>query len=88
MRAEIERQVYTTPELAEIWGVAPEKIIAWIKSGELRAANLAKSRRNRPRFSIAKSDAEAFWLSRQVIPASTGVGRIRRKSAPGVTEFF
>lgn len=88
MRADIERQTYTPPEFAAILGVGPDKVAHWIKNGELRAFNAAKSRKNRPRYLIHKPDAEAFIRSRQVVPASTGVVRVRRKTAPGVTEFF
>jgi hypothetical protein len=34
--AAIERTELTAPEVAAPWGVAPEKIVAWIRSGELR----------------------------------------------------
>jgi hypothetical protein len=34
--AAIERTELTPPEVAARWGVAPEKILAWIRSGELR----------------------------------------------------
>jgi len=37
-----EKSVMTPPELAKFWGVSPDKILAWIRSGELKATNVAQ----------------------------------------------
>jgi excisionase family DNA binding protein len=39
----------TPPEIARRLGVGPEKVLAWIRSGELAAVNLATTRHGRPR---------------------------------------
>lgn len=82
------RQKLTPAQLAEIWQTSTDKIGVLIRSGELRAINIAKRTSRRPRYLIDPADVEAFERSRQVVPASTGVTRVRRKTAPGVTEFF
>ena len=40
----VTRRKRTVPQVAETYGVAVGKVIAWIKSGELRAVNLAQKR--------------------------------------------
>src|SRR5437660_5835359 len=39
----------TPPEVAKMWGITPEKVIAFIRSGELRAINVATRLGGRPR---------------------------------------
>ena len=47
-----KRTTTTPPRLATKWGVSPSKVIAFIKSGELKAFNISKYRHNRPRYLI------------------------------------
>ena len=76
----------TPPQLAKRYGVDPTKILHWIKTGELRAINLATDRNGRPRYRIAPADLAAFEVSRAVQPPAP---RLRRRSAdPGVIQFF
>ncbi len=56
------------PEVAEIWGVDVAKVLAWIKSGELVASNLAERQGRRPRFRVSPAEMEAFARRRQVQP--------------------
>lgn len=63
-----EKQKLTPPEVARSYGVKEEKILAWIRSGELRAFNAATRPTGRPRFLIDKADLEAFENSRAVVP--------------------
>lgn len=79
----------TPPQIAEQFGVAVEKVIAWIKSGELAAMNLANRGCRRPRYSITPDALDAFKQSRQVIPHSVApTRRVRRKPAGNVREYF
>jgi hypothetical protein len=90
MSANIDRQKLTPPQLAKRWGVAPTKVVGFIRSGELRAMNLAKSRSGRPRYAIDVADIEDFERARQVVPQSvSGTTRqLRRRAAGAVKEFF
>ena len=85
-----ERRTTTPPRLAKAWGVSTTKVDAFIKSGELKAFNLATSRNGRPRYGINLADVEAFEKSRQVIPdgGQNTTQRLRRKHQAGVTEYF
>jgi predicted site-specific integrase-resolvase len=54
----------TPPEVARLWGIATEKVLAWIRSGELRAVNAATTLGGRPRYLIDVDDLAAFERSR------------------------
>jgi len=54
------KSVLTPPELAHEWGVSPDKILGWIRSGELRASNLATTQSGRPRYRIDREAITEF----------------------------
>lgn len=84
------KQKITPPELAEIWGVSPAKVLALIKSGQLRAINLATRHGGRPRYAIDLADVEAFERARLVVP-DCGDQRqqpTRRPQPDGTREYF
>lgn len=77
----------TPPKLAKLWGVSPDKILSWIRSGELRAVNIATDRSCRPRYVIDRKDIEQFEATR----VSTRVERPTRrrsKKVDGIVEYF
>jgi hypothetical protein len=85
----IERRKFSVPQVARLWGVSTHKVLHFIRTGELRAINLAASRSNRPRYMIDRDDLERFEVARQVIPdgGETTTRKLRRRAA-GVKEFF
>jgi hypothetical protein len=86
MPAIAPRKKITPPALAAQWGVDVAKILHWIRSGELRAVNLATDPNGRPRYAIDQADILAFELSRQVQPPPPRVRR--RRADPAVHQFF
>jgi excisionase family DNA binding protein len=64
--------VLTTHHAAKMLRVSPDKILAWIRSGELRATNVASNTSGRPLYRIQAGDLAAFRHR----PAN--VGRPRR----------
>lgn len=76
----------TPPAVAEALGVAPEKVVVWIRRGELRAINVAEPGSIRPRYRISQADLEAFERSRQVIPPPPTTPR-RKRQELGIVEF-
>ena len=83
------RQKMSPPKLAKQWGVSPDKIIAFIKSGELPAIDVSTNRGSpRPRFLIDIADVEAFEMSRAVIPPAPKTKRRRRRRDPAIREYF
>lgn len=75
----------TPPALAKNLGINVHKILAWIKSGELRAVNLGNG--NRPRWRILPDDLELFLARRAAQPAAKAARRQKKKQAD-VIEFF
>lgn len=66
-KAKIERRKLTPPEVAEMWGVSNDKILAFIRSGELRAINAATpGRSQRPRYLIDLDDLADFERRRSL----------------------
>lgn len=81
------RTKITPPALAARWGVKQHKILAWIRSGELRAINAAERLGGRPRYLIDEADIAAFEVSRAAGPTPQPARR-RRRQWSGVIEFF
>jgi len=84
----IERRKYTPPQVARILAVAPETVIAWIRSGELDAINVAKSTARRPRYRIDIDDLKRFEQRRKVLPTKKTVSRKRKSCPKHVIEFY
>jgi hypothetical protein len=65
----IERRKCTPPQVAKMWGCDVLKILRVIRTGELRAINVASPGRNqRPRYLIDVADLEDFERRREVQP--------------------
>ncbi len=76
----------TPPDLARRWGVSPDKIRAWIESGELRAINLAARLGGRPRWRIDPAAVAEFEERRRA--TSTPRTPRRRRKDTEVIDFF
>ena len=72
--------------VARLLGVRDSKVAGWIRTGELKASNLATRAGTRPRYRISPQALEAFLASREVIPAVKPVRRQRRDEH--VIEYF
>jgi hypothetical protein len=76
-------ETYTSPpRLAEYFGVGEEKIGHWIKTGQLRAINIALRPGRRPRWRVAWSAVREFEAARAAQPA-VPIQRRRRQRADG-----
>lgn len=71
----------TPPQLAKEWGISPDKVLGWIRSGELRARNVSQG--NRPRYLIDRETLESFRP-----PKDKPVKQRRRKTRGDVIEFY
>ena len=77
-----------TPSLiAERYAISVDKVLGWIRSGELRGINVATSPTGRPRYRIDLADLEAFEARRAAVPAPKAKRR-RRNPSSSVVEFF
>jgi hypothetical protein len=81
------RAKLTPPEIARLWGLSPEKVLTWIKTGELRALNAATRTGGRPRFLVDRADLAEFERRRTVAPNSKATRR-RKRRMNDVIEFF
>lgn len=84
-----ERDI-TPPEFAELKAVSVNTVLAWIKSGELKATNLASRTSRRPRYRISPTARREFELSRSVVPATaqSATARLRRQSSGTAKDYF
>jgi excisionase family DNA binding protein len=60
---EVLPKTLTPPEVAKQLGADPATVINWIRSGQLKASNLATGAR--PRYVIRPEDLDKFLGSRQ-----------------------
>ena len=81
------RTKLTPPEIAKMWGMSTEKVVAWIRSGELRAMNAATRPGGRPRYLIDEADLAEFESRRSVQPVNPKRHR-KRNTSPNIIEFF
>ncbi len=79
--------VMTPPQLAKLWGVEVVKIHNWIRKGQLDAINVAVNPTGRPRYRIEMAAIDRFKQERSAKPEPKRVSQ-RRRSLPGVTEYF
>ena len=78
---------FTPPVVAKRYGIKPERVIAMIRAGLIRAIDISSPGSRRPRFRINEADLIAFEVSREVKPASKASSRKRRPKSD-VIEFF
>lgn len=61
-------QYRTPPQVAAKFCCKPETVIGWIKSGELKAINIARLGSMKPRYRVSPEALELFELTRAVVP--------------------
>jgi hypothetical protein len=86
MPPSIRKRKKTPPEVAAMWGISPDKVTAWIKSGELRAIDASTRRGQRPRYLIGLDDLQDFEARRAVTPDPKP--RRRRRPPDDTIEFY
>ena len=86
MPPNLRKRKKTPPEVAAMWGISPDKVTAWIKSGELRAIDASTGRGQRPRYLIDLDDLLDFEARRAVTPAPKP--RTRQRQSDQTIEFY
>jgi hypothetical protein len=69
---------FTVREVARLLRVSKDKILAWVKAGQLRGYNTSPARCAKPRYVILPDDLNKFLLGRQVGPPPKPPRRKRR----------
>lgn len=75
----------TPPAVAHQLRVKADRVIGWIRSGQLHAVNVGDGA-IRPRWRISPAALDTFLAGRAAAPPITRTAR--RRKDPGVTEFF
>jgi hypothetical protein len=77
------RGFFVPRELATRWGVCIDKVLNFIRSGELRAFNVASKISKRPRYRISMAEVERFEQETRAAasPAQTPPEVPRRRNA-------
>ena len=80
-------RTFKPKEIAEKYSVSVDKVIAWIRRGELDAFDVGTNPGSqKPRYRISESALEAFELRRSVAPLPTR--QPRRRKMQNVKEYF
>ena len=83
----VEQHTLTPPELAKRWRVKAERVIVWIKSGELRAFDVSsRPGVGKPRYRIPQDAIIEFENRRSAAQVKTT--RRRRQQPVDVIEYF
>lgn len=77
----------TPPQVAAQLGVDVNKILGFIRSGELVASNLAEKLGGRPRYKIDPAELADFLRRRQVQPKEEKQRRRRRVRLKSVPQY-
>jgi excisionase family DNA binding protein len=76
----------TPPEIAKHFGIKAEKVLTWIRNGELPAFNVATRAGGRPLWRIKPADLETFIAKRSATPPRPKPARSRLPA--NVIEFY
>ncbi len=80
---------YTVKQVADRYCVGEHKILAWIRSGQLKAFSVGTNPESlKPRWRISETSLAEFESSRQAIPDDPPVGRIRRRRESSVIDRY
>ena len=75
-------EILNPPEVAEMLRVSPETVHGWIRSRQLKAANVAGPGSRRPRWKVKREDLDAFLARRRPGSRLGGRSRAHRRSDP------
>jgi excisionase family DNA binding protein len=86
MTTSVGCEYLSAPRVAELLGVGHDRVLAWIHSGELRAANVAVKVGGRPRRRVSEDDLQAF-LARRSGQSPPRIRR-RRQRPENIVEYY
>lgn len=81
-----EKSYLTPPEVADLLGIAAEKVVGCIRRGELLAFDVANPGSTRPRFRVSREALQQFLASRSTRRPEKPQRR-RRKRPPQPRHF-
>ena len=93
-RSAADTTYFNPAQVAEMWGISRDKVLGFIKSGELRAFNVASKNSRRPQFKIPSAALREFEEQRsgrapaRSVPRPSGRRPSRKSSASPTREYF
>lgn len=84
----IAPQTIAPNELATAWGIKPEKVLDWIRRGELKAIDVSSRESRKPRYRIEPAALAEFKSKRLPTPPSPNTRRRKKAGMSNVKEFF
>jgi hypothetical protein len=79
---------FTPPQLAEEFGVDADKILGWIRSGQLVAVDMVATQGGRPRYRISAEEAQAFQKRRSSAPPPKSPPRTKPPKDDDTIKFY
>lgn len=86
--SDLSDRTMTPPQVARRWGVNVEKVLHFVRSGELAAFNIATHVGGRPRYRIRLADVAAFEQRRAAVPVRQVARRQPRPPATNLRRFI
>lgn len=78
----------TPPQIAKLCGVSAETVRdSWIRSGELKASDVSRTRGGRPSWRISPDALDQFLAARAATPPPKPTRRRKRRDL-NVTEYY
>ncbi len=83
----VEDRGYTPNELAKLLRVSPDRVRAWIRSGEMAAINTSSVRCAKPRFVVLPGQLAA-WQERHLAATPAKPAPRRRRQRKGLVDYY
>ena len=80
------RRAYTVPEVARRYRVSQDRVLGWIRRGELRALNRRDNNVRRRSFVITPEALAAFERGREA--AATDAPKVKRRKRATAVDYF
>jgi excisionase family DNA binding protein len=81
-------EFFTPPQLAKRLGVDSDKVLRWIRSGQLVAVDMVTTQGGRPRYRISLEEVLAFEKRRTVSKPPSPSPRKKPPKQDGIIEFY
>lgn len=83
-----DQEFFSAPAVAKLLNVDRNRVIQYIRRGELRAVDVSLHRAVRPRWRISRKDLEAFLSCRSSTPQPEMKRRRKKKTDNNIIEFY
>ena len=78
----------TPPQVAKMLGVNTGKVLSWIRTGQLKAANVTKKPGGRPKYRILPVELQVLLARLQPTPPPVKTRQRKRKLPAGMIDFY